>query len=164
MGEDVHMRQEPNFHIRILGQNDRSALHDLYMGNVERLKELGLHDASTPVEAQIQNVLAPEAGRELFGVFDEKKLIGVVLLRKSEGVDRAAQIGRLIDSQYQNKGVGTKALMRVMDEVKGRYDNLVAITRGDNVLARRSLERAGFTLRSDATDDVQNALYEWRRS
>lgn len=163
MDKDPKPQEEPNLNIRLLGEEDSNELLHLYMANTARLKELGLHDAKTPIEEQISYALTPKEGSDLFGIFSQQVLVGVVLVTSSTSEPKTAQIGRLIDSQHQNKGIGSNALTMVMNQVSGRYDHLWAMTREDNVLARKSLERAGFTAMSEPTDDSSQVMYIWHR-
>ncbi|TSC87140.1 MAG: hypothetical protein G01um10148_245 [Parcubacteria group bacterium Gr01-1014_8] len=163
MDRDLKLRQEPNFSIRLLGKEDGAQLLALYTANLSRLQELGLHEARIPVEEQIDDVLTPKEGSDLFGIFDQQELIGAVYITRDFSAPRSAQIGRLIDSHYQNKGIGGRALTRIMNELSNRYDRFWAMTREDNVLARKSLERAGFAAMSEPSDDSPNVLYVWGR-
>ena len=163
MDEASHLRREPKLSIRTLGTDDSKELHRLYMTNVAQLKQLGLHEEKVPMQQQISQVLSAKEGADLFGIFEQHKLIGVVHVKQDAVEKRTAEIGRVIDFAHQNKGIGGKALMMVMDALSGRYDHFFAITGEDNILARKSLEKIGFLLESAVTDDTPNVLYTWHR-
>ena len=88
-----------------------------------------------------------------FNIFHDNKLIGFAMLKEFEK-NKYFLWDYLIDFNFQNKGLGTKALKELISMLKTRYDCSVLTTtyKYGNQPAKRLYEKMGF-IETDVVDE-----------
>lgn len=99
-------------------------------------------------------------------LIDSKEIIGTICLWNFSEDRRIAEVGYDLSPKYQNRGIMSEALSGVVafgfSELK--LDSIEAFTLNENESSRLLLERNGFVLMKDRTDEGNrdNLIFELR--
>ncbi len=79
-------------------------------------------------------------------IYEDDTLIGFMLYGVDEDTNRTILIRYMIDKEYQGKGLGKKAILKLLDLVKIEYGNIkfYTIASPTNIVAEKLYESVGF--------------------
>jgi ribosomal-protein-serine acetyltransferase len=109
--------------VKPLEIDEANYLYDFVERNKEHLinwipfvsKVKGIEDVNEYVKGYIEK-RKNDMGL-LFGIWDNKLLIGTILIRETDKEAKWAEIGYMIDEKYQRKGITKKACIKLIDNI-----------------------------------------------
>jgi RimJ/RimL family protein N-acetyltransferase len=161
--EGLFEKNAERYDVRALTSADAQDYFELGHSNPDDYEMVGdrsdIFDVSTAQKA-LDTVLAD--GSQVFGTFQNNKLVGVILARRprfSSGLSRS--LASFVDVHLQGKGLNTEALKICMSTLKSQgVQELVCHIDKENTASLRSAEKAGFL--HDASVNDGNGLLFFR--
>jgi diamine N-acetyltransferase len=82
-----------------------------------------------------------------FGIYDGSKLVGFVMYGLDSDTKRWEMCRLMIDKEFQNKGYGKEAVLKILDEMKEKFGKIEFFTSVEpqNIKAQKLFEKIGFS-------------------
>lgn len=138
-------------------------------GDAKEMMKWGKHDDlrflhyNYPYETSLEHLLWYRSKTKFFSkrlfaiVKDDKEIIGYIILKKIDWINRMGEMGIAVDYNYMNHGYGSKAIIDFLDIIfnKMKFRKVWLRTSDFNVRAQKSYEKVGFKLVDKYMDEFE---------
>ncbi len=137
-----------------------------------RVREYNNEDEDRVLNLQPNNKTDQETMKEILGIYNDRSIIsnlyvvelnehivGLCLVKIEEAHQHALISEFIIDNEFQGRGVGKKAIRKILSHLESLSLTITTTTKKDNFIARILLENSGFTILNDDNDEY---LYKYK--
>jgi len=148
-----------NLNIKVLETNDVTMDYVSWLTDPEVIKYSSNQYKNISFESQINYVQSclDNPNQDLFGIFDQKKHIGNILIKGFLDIHQRAEITYLVgDKFYWGKGVGSFAVSRLIEFGKKKYKlkKLIAGIAHKNIASKKVLTKNKFEIEGIRPDHL----------